>query len=247
MKGTPQIITSALQLYFSGESLRRTKEFLALQGVKVCHKTVYNWIEKYVELMEIYVQKVKPNVSEIWRTDELYLKMKGNKKWLFAVLDDQTRFWIAQQIADHKGVSDIRQLFSDAKEQTQMKPLKIISDGAPNFERAIRDEFAYQNPRPVHVSEIRIDGQVHNNKMEAMNGQTIRQREKTMRSLKKPDSPILKGLQIYHNFVRPHQSLEGKTPAEIAGIKVEGNDKWLTLIQNAQKDKLKSAESIHEI
>jgi hypothetical protein len=31
--------------------------------------------------------------------------------------------------------------------------------------------------------------------------------------------------------------LKGKTPAEVAGITVEGNDKWLTLIQNATKKK----------
>ena len=28
-------------------------------------------------------------------------------------------------------------------------------------------------------------------------------------------------------------ALDGKTPAEVAGIKVEGENKWLTLIQNA--------------
>jgi len=30
-------------------------------------------------------------------------------------------------------------------------------------------------------------------------------------------------------------SLEGKTPSEVAGIKVEGDNKWITLIQNASK------------
>jgi transposase InsO family protein len=43
-----------------------------------------------------------------------------------------------------------------------------------------------------------------------------------MRTLEKPDTKILKGMQIYHNFVRPHEALKGKTPAEVAGIKVEG-------------------------
>ncbi|MGB9023818.1 MAG: hypothetical protein WCC94_10345 [Candidatus Bathyarchaeia archaeon] len=28
-------------------------------------------------------------------------------------------------------------------------------------------------------------------------------------------------------------ALEGKTPAEACGIKVEGENKWITLIQNA--------------
>jgi hypothetical protein len=40
------------------------------------------------------------------------------------------------------------------------------------------------------------------------------------------DSPIIKGFQIYHNFIRPHEGLDGDTPADRAGIKVEGEDKW---------------------
>ena len=29
--------------------------------------------------------------------------------------------------------------------------------------------------------------------------------------------------------------LEGKTPAEACGIRIEGTNKWITLIQNASK------------
>jgi len=56
-----------------------------------------------------------------------------------------------------------------------------------------------------------------------------------MRGLKKPDTPILKGYQIFHNYIRPHEALENKTPAEACGIKVEGANKWITIIQNASK------------
>jgi len=31
-------------------------------------------------------------------------------------------------------------------------------------------------------------------------------------------------------------SLEGKTPAEKCGMEIKGNNKWLTLIQNASQD-----------
>jgi hypothetical protein len=48
---------------------------------------------------------------------------------------------------------------------------------------------------------------------------------------------IPSGMQIYHNYIRPHQALKGKTPAEVAGIKVEGVNKWLTIIQNASRNK----------
>ena len=54
-----------------------------------------------------------------------------------------------------------------------------------------------------------------------------------MQGLKNPNSAIVKGLQIYHNFIRPHEALGGETPAERAGIKIEGKNKWLTIIENA--------------
>lgn len=73
---------------------------------------------------------------------------------------------------------------------------------------------------------------MNNNKMERFNGE-FRDREKIMRGIKKMDSMIFDGYQIYHNYVRPHMSLNGQTPADKAGIEVKGNNKWITLIQNA--------------
>jgi hypothetical protein len=49
------------------------------------------------------------------------------------------------------------------------------------------------------------------------------------------DTPILRGYQLFRNYVRPHEGLDGKTPAEACGIKIDGENKWLTLIQNASK------------
>ncbi len=47
-------------------------------------------------------------------------------------------------------------------------------------------------------------------------------------------SSILPSYQIYHNFMRPHEALKGKTPAEACGVEVVGDNKWITLIQNAK-------------
>ena len=70
MKHNPQAITTAIQLYFSGESLRNTQRSVKLLGVQVSHQTVYNWIDKYIGLMKKYVEKLKPNVGDTWRADE---------------------------------------------------------------------------------------------------------------------------------------------------------------------------------
>jgi len=236
MRATPQMITTAMQLYFTGESLRNVQKFLALQGVKMSHMAVYKWIGKYTKLMEECLETITPQVSDTWRTDELFLKIKGNQKYMYALMDDQTRFWIAQQVAHTKGLEDIRPLFREGKAIAGKRPLKLISDGAPNFADAYNAEFwTMQNPRTVHIRHIHLRKDFNNNKMERLNGE-VRDREKTMRSLKRMDTPILKGYQLYHNYFRPHEGLNGDTPASQAGIKIEGTNKWITVIQNAKRD-----------
>jgi hypothetical protein len=40
---------------------------------------------------------------------------------------------------------------------------------------------------------------------------------------------------MYHNYVRPHMVLDGDTSADRTGIEIHGDNKWITLIQNAKK------------
>jgi transposase-like protein len=181
------------------------------------------------------LERITPNVSDAWRADELNVKVRGNPKYLFALMDDQTRFWIAQQVADAQYTSNIQPLFRRAKEIAGKRPNTMITDGAPNFHDAFNKEFfTLNNPRTRHISHIRLQGDHNNNKMERLNGE-VRDREKVMRGLKISDTKILPGYQIYHNYFRPHEALKGKTPAEVSGIVIEGENKWKTVIENASK------------
>ena len=126
----------------------------------------------------------------------LYLKVKGNLKYLYAIMDDDTRFWIAQQVADTKNIADVQPLFAHAKEITGKRPNTLISDGAPNFHVAFKKEFAtHRLPTTRHIRHIRIQGDHNNSKMERMNSE-VREREKTTRGLKKADTKILPGYKF---------------------------------------------------
>ena len=236
MKADADVITSAMQLYFTGESLRNVQRFLRLRGVQVTHVTVYRWIRKYVKLMEKYLTQLQPQVGSTWRADELFLKVKGNMKYLYALMDDETRFWIAQQVADTKYHADIHELFRQGKNIAGKAPNRIITDGARNFYAGIETQFwrEKQALALVHDRDIRFGGEIHNNRMERLNGE-IRDREKVVRGVKKPDSPLIEGYQIFHNYIRPHLALDGRTPASVAGIEVLGEDKWRTLIEAASR------------
>ncbi len=232
MKASPQIITSAMQLYFTGESLRNVQKFLKLQGVSISHVSILKWITRYTALMTEYVEKIKPNVSDTWRADEMYIRMAGNMKYLYAMMDDETRFWIAQEVAETKEKHDAREIFYQARWLMKKQPKTFITDGLRTYQTNARRIF----PEAKHIRHITLKGEPHNNKMERMNGE-VRDREKVMRGLKKTDTQILKGYQIYHNYIRPHEALDGKTPAEACGIVIEGENKWRTLIENASKNK----------
>lgn len=185
--------------------------------------------------MQRYLDKITPQVSDTLRADGMFLKVKGNMKYLYALMDDLTRFWIAQEVADTKFTADLRPLFQQGKRIAEKKPKTLITDGAPNFHEAYLKEFYTSRieNRTEHIRHIRLQGDRNNNRMERFNGE-VRDREKVMRGLERKDSPILAGYQIYHNYIKPHKALDNRTPAQAAGIEVKGKDKWLTIIQNAQ-------------
>jgi putative transposase len=79
MKHNPQGITAAMQLNFSGESLRNTARSLRMIGVEFSPRTILRWIDKYTGLMERYLATIQPQLSDTWRADEMFLKMKGNQ------------------------------------------------------------------------------------------------------------------------------------------------------------------------
>ncbi|OLD21264.1 MAG: hypothetical protein AUF74_01570 [Thaumarchaeota archaeon 13_1_20CM_2_38_5] len=94
--------------------------------------------------------------------------------------------------------------------------------------------------RTLHIRHIRLQGDHNNNKMERLNGE-FRDREKVMRGIKKDNSVMFDGYQIYHNYLRPHMGLNGKTPAEACGVKITGENKWQTLIQQASMNSKKKS------
>jgi hypothetical protein len=61
-----------------------------------------------------------------------------------------------------------------------------------------------------------------------------------MRGLKteRTAKTMTEGYRAYYNFIRPHQALNGKTPAEKANIDLElGNNRWLSLIKESTTQK----------
>ena len=195
-QATPEQITTAVDLVFSGLSTRKVARSLEMTGLKITHVTVFNWATEYGRLMEWYLDKITPQVGEQWRTDEIFLMIMGNRRYLFSMLDTDTRYWLAKMVAEHKGNDDVAPMFEAARKLAGKVPETLVSDGAANFGHAHKKQYAAKNflhKDSEHVKHIHMAGDTNNNQMESFNGNTVRHREKVVRGLKTDDSAILSG------------------------------------------------------
>ncbi len=234
MRYDPVLITRALQMYFSGMSIRDIADCFEQEEIKVSYRAVYDWIDKYSQMVTDYVKGIVPRVSETWRTDEIFMKISGVQKLQYSMLDHETRFMITQFVANTKGTENVEPMFREAIMIADKIPTTLISDGAKNFHKAWKDNYKAKNPLwkdTEHIRHIHMKGDKNNNRMERLNG-TIRDREVAYRGIKKMNSPLFNGFQAFYNFSKKHGGIDKKTPAEKAGILVDGDNKWKTLIQN---------------
>ena len=139
---TPEQISTAIELLFAGMSTRKVATTLKGMGVKVSHQTILNWATQYASIMERFADSILPHLGEQWRTDEVYVSVKGNPRYIFAMLDTETRYWIAKMVAEHKGNDDVAPMFKKAKDVAGKVPETLVSDAAANFHNAWREQYA---------------------------------------------------------------------------------------------------------
>ena len=235
------LITRSLQMYFSGMSVRDISDCFEQEEIKVSYQTVYDWIKKYSQMVADYIKEIVPRVSETWRTDEIFMKIKGDMKLQYSMLDHETRYMITQYVANTKGTENVNPMFREAMMIADKIPTTLVSDGASNFHEAWKENYKAKNflwKDTEHIRHIHMKGDKNNNRMERLNG-TIRDREVSYRGIKKMNSPLFAGFQTFYNFSKKHGGIGKKTPAEMAGILVDGSNKWKTIIQNASLHNIK--------
>jgi transposase-like protein len=234
MKYDPRIVATTLDLYFKGVSLRKIADHLKqCYSLEIDHSTVYRWISKYTDIIEAYVASLEPELGDIWHTDEMKVKIGGEWHWLWNVMDEKTRFHLVSIVTKTREIEDARKAFRKSKKVGSKKPKLMVTDGLASYKRAFNSEFYDHHQSCKHIADVGLQESL-NNVLERMHG-SIREREKVMRGIKIEDTPIIPMNQIYYNFIRPHQALEGKTPAEAAGVGINGENKWEGLLSKSIK------------
>ena len=249
MRTDKNIIVTAINLYYDGLSLRKTQQNLKrLFGEKVSQVTILNWIKKYSVLVKEYVKTLVPQLSGLWHEDETMLDCEGRNVWFWQMIDEDTRFLVASHLSNTRTLKDTIAIFKKGLDQSKVRPRTVFVDGSLVYKSAFNKVFysRYIADRVELVQRVGIQTRETNNMVERLHG-TLKDRTKPMRGFKSYESTkaILEGFTIHYNYVRPHQSLDGETPAKKAGIQIPAN--WKSLIEKATKHEVEQLAKITNI
>ncbi|MEM4137713.1 MAG: DDE-type integrase/transposase/recombinase [Candidatus Anstonellaceae archaeon] len=244
MKNHENKITSCINMYYAGMSLRKIQEHLQMFAPKNCHySTIYRWIVKYANMISNFTDKLQINSGKELMSDEMEYHRLGKQNWFVDVMDTETRFMVASDYMESRTIENLIRVLRKAKLTTNGNVKIITTDGLQGYPRVLRKVFGLNRiegkSKIIHNVVIADErGFIH--KIERLHN-TIRDRTKIMRGFHgslESAKAIMKGFEIYYNFIRKHQGI-GKTPAEEGMPElILSTNKWLSLIRLSKTKKI---------
>ena len=231
----PIYITLTLMLYGMAMSVNKIQMTLGHLGVHVHVDTITRWLEHYVGLVGGYTNTLRPPcIGNKWGCDEKQQNVNGMDWWIMAVMDLGTRFVLSWDTSPTKLKYDAIPLLRAARDTANKIPRIFVTDGLDRYEIAFKKVFnKLKGLKSIQIRDIHIRNLICNtNTQERLNGE-FTDRFDPARGIKKEDSVIFSIAILHHNYIKPHSGINNKTPAEAAGIDIQGTDRWLSLIQNA--------------
>lgn len=244
MKNSPQKITLCMDLFYRGVSTRQVQSHLqAFYPHNSSWVSIYKWVVKYSKQISKFTDRLKITSGSYIEVDEMeYHRRKSHKakrgideNWFIDVIDPETKFMVTSKYCKSRSQNEVKRILNDVKERTN--GIRIITtDGWLAYPNAIRKVFGFSNKthkvNVIHNQKNASKGEGFNYSIERLHS-NIRHRTKTFRGFHgslSSASSIMKGLEIYYNFVREHQSI-GKCPYEAAtNLKLKNPNKWMELI-----------------
>ena len=221
MKVSPDYISSALDMYYTGSSINDICEhFRNAQGYHPSKSVVFGWIDKFTSIATDHFRKYQPKVGSVWACDETVLRLdKKRKIWFWDIIDVKTRYLIASRVSNTRTSKDAALLMDKAKRITGITPEKIITDKLYAYWDGIELVFGADTE---HVQSSPFAHGDSTSKIERFHS-TLKERTKVMKAFRNIDTlmQFTDGFLVYYNYLKPHHSLKGKTPAEVAGVKYD--------------------------
>jgi len=230
MKLDTNLVSSALNMYYEGMSIKEIRRHL-LQEHRIAPSTasIYEWIMKYTQYATDSIKDCKPKVGDIWIADETVLKIDGQNVWFWDIIDEKTRYLLASRVSRSRTTRDAQILVDRAIKTAGKAPQAVLTDKLKSYlDVNYGSGGEHRQGSPFSVKETGES----TSQIERFHG-TLKSRTKVMRGLKNLESAIefTQGWLVHYNYLRPHESLNDKTPAQEAGVNYPYQN-WADIIRN---------------
>ena len=160
---------------------------------------------------------------------ECVLKVGGSIIWWWDIIDSDTRFLLATHLSPTRTTLDAKKLMEKAVKVAGKSPKLIITDALRAYIDGI--ELVFGGDAKHIQSKPFTEADLSTNLIERWHS-TLKTRTEIMRGLKSIETAqaLLDGWLVHYNYFRPHESLNDKTPAEVAEVKFPYKD-WLDVIE----------------
>jgi len=224
MKSPAPDIAGALAMYYTGSSITDIRNHIRQQtGYYPSKSVVFGWVQKYTETAAKHFAKAKPKVGDTWIADETMIDLdKGVKVWFWDIIDAKTRFLLASRVSLTRTTEDAKRLVQDAVKRAGKPPKEILTDKMKSYPDAI---FTALGGYTEHVqgSPFRVRASEESTSRVERFHETLKERTKVMKAFRDIDTlmEFAKGFLTYYNFLKPHEALKGKAPAEKAKLRYD--------------------------
>jgi len=126
-------------------SLRDLSEMFLERGFELSHETVRLWKEQFAPIITGKLKaerrnNLKKKPARRWKTDETYLKVKGETVYLYRAIDEFGNL-VDVRLSKTRDKASAEAFFRQAVETVGHKPTQVTSDKHTSYPKAIRKQL----------------------------------------------------------------------------------------------------------
>ncbi|PEE35173.1 IS6 family transposase [Bacillus cereus] len=153
----PDIIVLAVRWYLRYNlSLRDLVEIMEERGLFLVHTTIMRWVHQYGPELNERIRKHLKRTNDSWRVDETYIKIKGEKMYLYRAIDSEGNT-IDFYLSNKRDAKAAKQFLKKAFVSCHATgPRSITADGDKAYPVAIKelkDEQCIPHGMPLRVKK----------------------------------------------------------------------------------------------
>ena len=153
MRYLVHVILTTLSMFYLGKNSFRNIALIlrTVMNVQISHTTISNWCTKFAPMFQNIALQLIPALnfnSDEWHADETVIKIRGEKYYLWLILDSETRFVLGFHL-------DSPQVFTVLNTAKPLgTPQAIVSDSYPAYKMPVKTLYGV---RHICVESFRDD------------------------------------------------------------------------------------------